>query len=73
MNSRQLQFASLLVAASLPLSAAEPIPPAAWQRDDEALARKWEQLTGKYIFLQACSSCHKWGPDTGRAATGSSI
>jgi len=39
------------------------IPPAAWQRGDEALARKWEQLTGKYIFRLACTSCHKWGPD----------
>ncbi|MEW6307133.1 MAG: hypothetical protein AB1705_27025, partial [Verrucomicrobiota bacterium] len=24
--------------------------------------RKWELLTGRFIYQQACTSCHKWGP-----------
>ncbi len=51
-----------MVAAPLPLCAAESIPPAAWQRGDERLAEKWELLTGQFIYQQACTSCHKWGP-----------
>ena len=62
MMTLRLQLTVLLFAASLPVFGAEPIPPAAWQRGDEALAKKWEQLTGKYMFQQACTSCHKWGP-----------
>lgn len=42
--------------------AAESIPPAAWQVGDERLAKKWQQLTGRFIYQQACTSCHKWGP-----------
>lgn len=40
-----------------------PIPPAAWQRGDEALAIKWQHLAGKYIYQRACTDCHVWGPD----------
>ena len=63
MSTRPFQYTVLLLAASLPLSGAEPSPSAAWQQGDEALAGKCEQLTGKYIFQQACTSCHEWGPD----------
>src|SRR5437016_12963250 len=54
--------AAMLLAALLPMSAAEPIPPAAWQSGDERLAGKWKLLTGRYIYQQACTSCHTWGP-----------
>lgn len=60
---RRLRLFAWMVAAPLPLFAAESIPPAAWQRGDERLAEKWQQLTGKFIYQQACTSCHKWGPD----------
>jgi hypothetical protein len=53
---------TLLFAVSVPLSAADSTPPPAWQRGDERLAGKWELLTGKFIFQQACTSCHQWGP-----------
>lgn len=43
-------------------SAADSIPPAAWQLDGE-LASKWKHLTGKYIFQVACVPCHNWGPE----------
>ncbi|MCI0539548.1 MAG: hypothetical protein L0Z50_30430 [Verrucomicrobiales bacterium] len=59
---RTPQLIVLLVAATIPVSAAESIPPPAWQRGDERLAEKWELLTGKFIYQQACTSCHKWGP-----------
>ena len=62
MKRRPLLIA-LLAAAPIALSAAEPIPPPAWQRGDENLAGKWELLTGKFIYQQACGSCHKWGPN----------
>ncbi|MBU6401795.1 MAG: hypothetical protein KGS61_15870 [Verrucomicrobia bacterium] len=52
----------MLIAAPMSLFAADEIPPAAWQRGDETLAGKWELLTGKFIYQQACTSCHKWGP-----------
>ncbi|MBI2924352.1 MAG: hypothetical protein HYY24_01475 [Verrucomicrobia bacterium] len=58
----QRRLSGLLAAAPLALWAADPIHPAAWQAGDERLAAKWQQLTGKFIFQQACSPCHKWGP-----------
>jgi hypothetical protein len=42
---------------------APAIPPPAWQGNDPVLAAKYEQLTGKYIYHIACTSCHSWGPD----------
>lgn len=54
---------AVLVAAPIPVFAAESIPPAAWQRGDERLAEKWQQLTGKFIYQRVCTSCHKWGPN----------
>ncbi|MCI0745252.1 MAG: hypothetical protein L0Y58_07595 [Verrucomicrobia subdivision 3 bacterium] len=41
----------------------EAIPPAAWQRGDPALADKWKTITGRFIYQQACTECHSWGPD----------
>lgn len=65
---------SLCLAAALLANAQEPpakspsrnetpIPPPAWQRGDAALAAKWRQLTGRYIYQRACTECHAWGPD----------
>lgn len=62
MNTRDFWATVLLLAATLPLNAAESIPPPAWQRGDESLERKWEQLTGRFIYQQACTACHRWGP-----------
>src|SRR5712692_10278249 len=39
------------------------ISPPAWQSGDETLARKWKEITGRYIFQQACTECHNWGPN----------
>ena len=33
----------------------------AWQQDAN-LARKWQAITGRFIFQRACLSCHKEGP-----------
>ncbi len=51
--------------ASAPLYGAErdPVPPPAWQSGDPTLALIWRQLTGRYIFEVACTSCHAWGPN----------
>src|SRR5437870_1132179 len=44
-------------------SAEVSVPPPAWQGGDEVLAAKWKQITGRYIFQQACTECHGWGPN----------
>jgi cytochrome c5 len=33
----------------------------AWQKDAN-LARKWQEITGRFIFQRTCLSCHKEGP-----------
>ncbi len=40
----------------------DSIPPPAWQSGNSTLAAKWLQVTGTYIFQQACTSCHTWVP-----------
>jgi hypothetical protein len=69
---RRLQLASIAIALLLGASASDAvaqaknapaIPPPAWQGNDAALAAKYEQLTGKYIYHVACTPCHAWGPD----------
>jgi mono/diheme cytochrome c family protein len=56
-------FAALPQEARLKSQGSESIPPPAWQSGDEALAARWKQITGRYIFQQACASCHNWGPN----------
>ena len=34
---------------------------AAWQVDDK-LGKKWQEITGRFIFQRACLSCHSRGP-----------
>jgi len=47
-----------------PLSTpADPIPPPAWQQGNPRLAAKWTKITGRYIYHQACTPCHEWGPE----------
>jgi len=34
---------------------------AAWQADEE-LGRRWQEITGRFIFQRSCLSCHRAGP-----------
>lgn len=54
--------ASGVSAATEPVLDASGLPVPAWQTDP-ALATEWRELTGRYIFQRACTSCHSWGPD----------
>jgi len=49
--------------ARLKSQGSESISPPAWQSGEEALATRWKQITGRYIFQEACTSCHNWGPN----------
>jgi hypothetical protein len=64
-------IAALALIGVLPISAqsgddpvldASGLPVPAWQTDS-ALATKWRGLAGRYVYQQACTSCHGWGPD----------
>ena len=41
---------------------ASGLPAPAWQ-SDSALAERWRELTGRYIFQRACVDCHGFGPE----------
>ena len=49
-------------AADEPVLDASGLPVPAWQTD-RALAAEWRELTGRFIYQRACTSCHTWGPD----------
>ena len=51
-----------LSAADEPVLDASGLPVPAWQTD-RALAAEWRELTGRFIYQRACTSCHGWGPD----------